>query len=76
MMLSPFPRFTDGTLLLPACLSCCRHDYNDYHLQLRVHVDERDSLLNKIDRATQRLHMLRNTNVYNDAFKIWCVHLP
>ena len=47
------------------------HDYNEYQMQLRNHVDERDGLLNKIDRASQRLHILRNTNVYNDAFKIW-----
>jgi hypothetical protein len=50
---------------------CLRHDYNDYQLLLRVHVDERDGLLNKIDRTSQRLHLLRNTNVFNDAFKIW-----
>jgi len=47
------------------------HDYNDYQLQLRSHVDERDALLNKIDLASQRLQLLRNTNVFNDAFKIW-----
>jgi len=47
------------------------HDYNDYQLQLKVHIEERDALLNKIDRASQRLQLLRNTNVYNDAFKIW-----
>ncbi|KAG1670187.1 hypothetical protein FOA52_014963 [Chlamydomonas sp. UWO 241] len=47
------------------------HDFSDYQLQLRVHVDERDGLLNKIDRASQRLQLLRNTNVFNDAFKIW-----
>ena len=28
-------------------------------------------LLLQIDRASQRLNLLRNTNVYNDAFKIW-----
>ncbi|GAX74262.1 hypothetical protein CEUSTIGMA_g1711.t1 [Chlamydomonas eustigma] len=47
------------------------HDYNAYQLQLSFHVEEKDALLTKIDRATQRLHVLKNTNVYNDAFKIW-----
>eukprot|EP00798_Chlamydomonas_sp_ICE-L_P021839 gene21837-28869_t len=47
------------------------HDYNDYQLQLAHHIEERDGLLNKIDRASQRLQLLKNTNVYNDAFKIW-----
>ena len=49
-----------------------RHDYNDYQLQLKQHIEERDALLNKIDRTSQRLQLLKNTNVYNDAFKIWC----
>ncbi len=40
-------------------------------LQLRCHVEERDSLLCKIERASQRLHLLRGANVFNDAFKIW-----
>ena len=48
-----------------------RHDYNDYQLQLQAHIEERDGLLNRIDRTSQRLQLLRNTNVYNDAFKIW-----
>ncbi len=47
------------------------HDFNSYQLQLRLHVEERDALLSKIDRASQRLQLLKSTNVFNDAFKIW-----
>jgi hypothetical protein len=36
-----------------------------------MHVEERDALLGKIDRASQRLQLLKNINVFNDAFKIW-----
>ncbi len=47
------------------------HDFNAYQLALRVHMGERDALLNAIDRAGQRLALLRVTNVLNDVFKIW-----
>ncbi|CAL8467088.1 g6624 [Coccomyxa elongata] len=47
------------------------HDFNDFQLQLRAHVDERDVLLRKIDRTSAHLDRLRRTNVYNDAFHIW-----
>lgn len=46
------------------------HEFNDFHMRLKFHIEERDSLLNKIDRASQRLQLLKSTNVYNDAFKI------
>mmetsp|Transcript_8297 Transcript_8297/g.23802 ORF Transcript_8297/g.23802 Transcript_8297/m.23802 type:complete len:444 (-) Transcript_8297:467-1798(-) len=47
------------------------HDFNDFKTQLRAHVEERDALLSKIDRAASELERLRCTNVYNDAFHIW-----
>lgn len=40
--------------------SCCRrywHDCNDYSLQLNGHIQERDAVLNQIDRANQRLQV-------------------
>lgn len=47
------------------------HDFNDYALQLSAHVEERDALLSRIERASHRLALLKTTNVYNDAFRIW-----
>ncbi|CAK0735365.1 hypothetical protein CVIRNUC_000569 [Coccomyxa viridis] len=47
------------------------HDFNDFQIQLRAHVDERDVLLRKIDQTSAHLERLRHTNVYNDAFHIW-----
>ncbi|GLC34972.1 hypothetical protein PLESTB_001184300 [Pleodorina starrii] len=47
------------------------HDADDFELLLRAHTDERGALLAKIDRAGQRLQLLKNTSVLYDAFKIW-----
>ncbi|GIL49364.1 hypothetical protein Vafri_5664 [Volvox africanus] len=47
------------------------NDVNDFELLLRAHTDERGALLAKIDRAGQRLQLLKNTSVLYDAFKIW-----
>mmetsp|Transcript_24764 Transcript_24764/g.58940 ORF Transcript_24764/g.58940 Transcript_24764/m.58940 type:complete len:422 (+) Transcript_24764:368-1633(+) len=47
------------------------HDFNGFKCQLRAHIEDRDALLSKIDRAGQELERLRCTNVYNDAFHIW-----
>lgn len=47
------------------------HDVADFELLLRAHTDERGALLAKIDRAGQRLQLLKNTSVLYDAFKIW-----
>lgn len=47
------------------------HDFNAFHLQLRAHVDERDVLLNKMEQSAAHLKRLRQTNVYNDVFRIW-----
>lgn len=47
------------------------HDFNHYQLELKMHVEERDALLNKIDSSAQRLQLVKSTNVYNDVFKIW-----
>lgn len=47
------------------------HDLNEYQLTLQQHINERDSLLNKIDRAGQQLLLLKSTNVLNDTFRIW-----
>jgi hypothetical protein len=37
------------------------------------HVEDRDALVSRIAHVTQRKQLLQSTNVYNDAFKIWCV---
>jgi beclin 1 len=34
-------------------------EFNDYQLELRHHMGERDALLTKIDRAGQRLQLLK-----------------
>eukprot|EP00879_Flechtneria_rotunda_P022249 GHRR01023475.1.p1 GENE.GHRR01023475.1~~GHRR01023475.1.p1 ORF type:complete len:282 (+),score=77.32 GHRR01023475.1:350-1195(+) len=47
------------------------HNLNEYQLSLQQHISDRDSLLNKIDRAGQQLLLLRSTNVLNDTFRIW-----
>ncbi|KXZ41423.1 hypothetical protein GPECTOR_475g404 [Gonium pectorale] len=47
------------------------HDANELELLLRTHTDERGALLARIDRAGQRLQLLKNTSVLYDAFKIW-----
>ncbi|EFJ46852.1 autophagy protein, partial [Volvox carteri f. nagariensis] len=47
------------------------NDVNDLELLLRAHTEERGALLAKIDRAGQRLQLLKNTSVLYDAFKIW-----
>jgi beclin 1 len=47
------------------------HDLNEYQLSLQQHLTDRDSLLNKIDRAGQQLLLLKSTNVLNDMFRIW-----
>jgi len=47
------------------------HDLNEYQLSLQQHLTDRDSLLNKIDRAGQQLLLLKSTNVLNDTFRIW-----
>lgn len=60
-----------GSCVRAWCVRVCRHDQNEYSAALRAHVDERDALLARTDRARQRLALLRNTNVFNDAFKIW-----
>ena len=46
---------------------------NAYHMLLKHHLEDRDSILMKINHASQRKQLLQSTNVYNDAFKIWCV---
>jgi len=48
-----------------------RHDFNEYNMLLKHHLDDRDSMLTKINHAGQRKQLLQSTNVYNDAFKIW-----
>jgi len=48
-----------------------RHDFNEYNMLLKQHLDDRDSMLAKINHAGQRKQLLQSTNVYNDAFKIW-----
>lgn len=47
------------------------HDVNEYQLSLQQHISDRDALLNKIDRASQQLLLLKSTNVLNDTFRIW-----
>ncbi|KAK9824013.1 hypothetical protein WJX72_006970 [[Myrmecia] bisecta] len=47
------------------------HDFNDFQLQLRSHVEERDVVISKIERTNLLLERLRRTNVYNDVFHIW-----
>ncbi|KAA6424421.1 MAG: beclin 1, partial [Trebouxia sp. A1-2] len=55
------------------------HDFNDFQLQLRAHVDERDVLLNKatykvlvqMENSAAHLKRLQQTNVYHDVFRIW-----
>lgn len=47
------------------------HEHNEYQLLLAAHIEERDGLLAKIDRASHLLQALSHTNVYNDVFKIW-----
>jgi len=53
--------------------SNCRHDHNEYQMLLKHHIEDRDSIVTKINQAGQRKQLLQSTNVYNDAFKIWCV---
>lgn len=50
-----------------------RHDLNEYNMLLKQHLEDRESMLTKINHAGQRKQLLQSTNVYNDAFKIWCV---
>ncbi|KAF5839533.1 autophagy protein [Dunaliella salina] len=47
------------------------HDFNEFSMHLKQHLDDRDSMLTKINHAGQRKQLLQSTNVYNDAFKIW-----
>lgn len=35
------------------------HDVNEYQLSLQQHISDRDALLNKIDRASQQLLLLK-----------------
>ncbi len=51
------------------------HDANEFELLLAAHTDERGALLARIDRASQRLQLLKSTNVLHDAFKIWWVRV-
>jgi len=44
---------------------------NEYQSQLNAFNEERDSLLNKYNHATEQLAKLRKTNIYNDVFRIW-----
>jgi len=46
-------------------------DYNDHQMALMAHGEERDALAAKIALLSQRKQLLQNTNVFNDAFKIW-----
>ncbi|GMH38161.1 hypothetical protein BSKO_06045 [Bryopsis sp. KO-2023] len=46
------------------------HDFNDYHLQLQAHVEEKAALVKKSNQAKERLDWLKQLNVYSDAFKI------
>lgn len=47
------------------------HDFNDFQIQLRAHIDERDVLLNKMEHSAAHLKRLQQTNVYHDVFRIW-----
>jgi hypothetical protein len=42
------------------------HDVNDYQLSLQQHLSDRDGLLNRIDRASQQLLLLKV------SFDGWC----
>ncbi|KAK9810947.1 hypothetical protein WJX73_000341 [Symbiochloris irregularis] len=45
--------------------------FNNFQMQLAMHVEDRDVLLNKIDHATAQLDRLKQANIYNDVFHIW-----
>ncbi|KAL3139672.1 hypothetical protein ABBQ38_003986 [Trebouxia sp. C0009 RCD-2024] len=47
------------------------HDFNDFQLQLRAHIDERDVLVNKMEHSAAHLKRLQQTNVYHDVFRVW-----
>ncbi|KAF6248569.1 autophagy protein Apg6-domain-containing protein [Scenedesmus sp. NREL 46B-D3] len=47
------------------------HDLNDYQLSLQQHINERDGLLQRVDRAGQQLLLLKSINVLNDTFRLW-----
>jgi len=38
---------------------------------MEAYYDERDSLINKYNHASDQLERLRKTNVFNDVFRIW-----
>ena len=46
-------------------------DLNDHFLRSRALGEEREAILHRIEVASHRLEVLKRTNVYNDAFRIW-----
>lgn len=46
-------------------------ELNRFQHELQRHVEERDGMLAKVDRARHHLEALRKTNVFNDVFRIW-----
>lgn len=46
------------------------HEWNDFQLQLRVHQEERDAVLAKIEVATAQLEALKGASVLSEAFHI------
>lgn len=45
--------------------------FNELDLQLAAHLQERDTILAKIEVADAQLEALNRTNVWNDVFHIW-----
>jgi hypothetical protein len=53
------------------------HDVNEYQLSLQQHLSDRDGLLNKIDRASQQLLLLKvRAWVLNATMLPTLLHLP
>jgi len=46
-------------------------EFVDFQLNLNGHMEQRDTIVARIESTCETLELLRHTNVYNDAFHIW-----